>query len=155
MAGIDELKRKLRPIFERRGVVVAYLFGSVAEGRDRPDSDVDIAVLLPRSIGEREMADLQISLILEIGGALGRDDVDVVVLNRAPLELRYQVLKHGIPLYCSDEGERIDFEALTLSMYYDYKYYTDRYYREMLRRIEEGRFGGLGRRKGSDQAERA
>ena len=31
------------------GVVAAYLFGSVARGVDRPDSDIDVAVLFDES----------------------------------------------------------------------------------------------------------
>jgi len=31
---------------QRQEVVAAYLFGSYATGRERPDSDVDVAVLL-------------------------------------------------------------------------------------------------------------
>jgi predicted nucleotidyltransferase len=46
---LPELKR----IFEQRGVVLAYLFGSQATGRAGPLSDVDFAVLLDQRLPRR------------------------------------------------------------------------------------------------------
>lgn len=43
----DDRLVELKGIFVKHGVVLAYLFGSQAEGTGRPSSDVDIAVLLP------------------------------------------------------------------------------------------------------------
>ncbi|MEK7116625.1 MAG: nucleotidyltransferase domain-containing protein [Patescibacteria group bacterium] len=41
---IDEVKEKISPILREYGVKKASVFGSVARGDDRPDSDVDILV---------------------------------------------------------------------------------------------------------------
>ncbi len=43
--GLDK-KALLAYLTEQPDVVAAYLFGSHAEGRARPESDIDIAVLL-------------------------------------------------------------------------------------------------------------
>ncbi len=40
----EEVKKTITPILERAGVKYAGVFGSVARGEDRPDSDVDILV---------------------------------------------------------------------------------------------------------------
>jgi hypothetical protein len=48
---IEELRRKSAPILERHGVSYAAVFGSVARGEDRPQSDVDILVRLGRPMG--------------------------------------------------------------------------------------------------------
>jgi len=48
---IEELKRITRPVFEHHGVSYAAVFGSVARGEDRPESDVDILVRLGRPTG--------------------------------------------------------------------------------------------------------
>ena len=42
---MEEIKEKLSPIFKKRQVALAYLFGSHANGRVTPLSDVDIAVV--------------------------------------------------------------------------------------------------------------
>ena len=61
-----------------------YVFGSVATGRVRPDSDVDVAVLLGTAIGPDRALNYRLRLMSELGSALGRSDIDVVILNHAP-----------------------------------------------------------------------
>ena len=41
----DQVRREVPPILHRYGVTRAYLFGSVAEGRARAHSDVDLLVM--------------------------------------------------------------------------------------------------------------
>lgn len=48
---LEEVKRKTAPILERHGVTYAAVFGSLARGEDRPQSDVDILVRLGRPTG--------------------------------------------------------------------------------------------------------
>ncbi|MEK7128679.1 MAG: nucleotidyltransferase family protein [Patescibacteria group bacterium] len=43
---IKEIKEKTSPIFEKYGLQYAGVFGSVARGKAREDSDVDILVTL-------------------------------------------------------------------------------------------------------------
>jgi uncharacterized protein len=48
---IEEVKQKASPILEQHGVTFAAVFGSLARGEDRPQSDVDILVRLGRPTG--------------------------------------------------------------------------------------------------------
>lgn len=48
---IEEIKQKTTPILRRYGVNYAAVFGSVARGDDRSQSDVDILVRLGRPTG--------------------------------------------------------------------------------------------------------
>ncbi len=48
---IEEIKNKLSLIFRENGIEYAAVFGSVARGEDRPDSDVDILVRLGKPMG--------------------------------------------------------------------------------------------------------
>ena len=41
---LDEIKRRLTPVFEKYQVKRAYLFGSYARGEATPESDIDIRV---------------------------------------------------------------------------------------------------------------
>jgi len=47
---IEEIKEKITPILEKYGVTYAGVFGSVARGDARPDSDVDILVKIRNPI---------------------------------------------------------------------------------------------------------
>mgnify|MGYP001562730111 CR=1 FL=1 len=41
---LEEVKKKITPVLQKSGVKYAGVFGSVARGEARPDSDVDILV---------------------------------------------------------------------------------------------------------------
>jgi predicted nucleotidyltransferase len=48
---VEEVKERTAPIFREFGVRHAAVFGSVARGEDRPESDVDMLVRLGRPTG--------------------------------------------------------------------------------------------------------
>lgn len=88
-------------------VVAVYLFGSAARGTRGKRSDVDIAVLTrPRETSQRRSRSL-VEYVQAACDALGTDNVDVVLLHRAPIALRHEVFREGKPLLVRDP------EALT------------------------------------------
>jgi len=112
------LKEKLSAILRRQtGVHLVYLFGSQAEGQTGPMSDLDFAVLVASAVDGRR---LQAVLAHELSAALGTAAVDVVLLNRAPIELAYAVIAQGAVLFEQDAATRIEYEADVLSRYADY-----------------------------------
>jgi len=113
---LDELKE----IFVKHGVVLAYLFGSQAEGGVMPLSDIDLAVLFPYSVMRPERFDRQLRLISDCGRLFRRDDVDVVVLNDAPPLLTFEVVRHGKMLY-EDPAMHpaVDFAVYAISRHAD------------------------------------
>ena len=103
----EALAKELRRFFEEtlpKGVVSAYLFGSYSEARSHRESDVDVAVLLDRrAFGtNRERFEERVRLIGAVGTALGRNDVDLVILNDVPPELGTRIVTRGSRLFCSD-----------------------------------------------------
>jgi predicted nucleotidyltransferase len=93
MPSVDDLQAKLRAVLEPRSeVLVAYLFGSVARGTSGPLSDVDVAVLLSDDVDPWAV---QLELMAAVASVIGSSDVDVLVLNRAPVSLAYRVLRDG------------------------------------------------------------
>lgn len=93
-----------------------YLYGSVARGEQRPDSDIDLAVLLPRerarSAGELTMRETHLGL-----ERLARRSVDLVNLRLASSVLQNQIVSTGNCIYLADEFARREFEMLSLSYY--------------------------------------
>lgn len=85
-------------------LVSAYLFGSVAEGREHAESDVDVGVLLGRDRypSAEERSEARIGLASALVQALGRNEVDVVILDDAPPELARRIVVEGRPLACRD-----------------------------------------------------
>lgn len=85
------------------GVISMYLFGSVAEGREHRESDIDVGVLLDRALYPTERARFEARLLLgtRLSDAAGRQ-ADVVVLNDAPPQLARAIISRGKRIYCSD-----------------------------------------------------
>ncbi len=89
-----------------------YLFGSEAEGRARPDSDVDLAFLSERALDPVVVFDVA----QDLATALHRD-VDLVDLSRASTVLRAQVIGRGRVLHSGDARRVGEFEMYALSDY--------------------------------------
>ncbi|MBK1630111.1 DNA polymerase subunit beta [Thiohalocapsa halophila] len=126
MPFVEKLTDALRG--EDGDLLCAYLFGSVARGEDRPDSDVDLAVLF-RDDPPRTLAGLHLDLADRLTGALGGRRVDLVVLNRAPVDLVHRVLRDGVLLLERDRSARIRFEVRARNEYFDLLPHLERYRR--------------------------
>lgn len=124
-------------------IAAAYLFGSYAQGRAHPRSDVDIAVLvdetqLPES---QSVFDHRLRLMTELA-RFGDGEIDVVTLNDAPLLLCHQVLLHGRLLYEGNREMRIDFEVRTGKLYDDFMSMSQFFEGALRRELEGAGFGG-------------
>jgi len=117
-------------------VLAAYLFGSYARGDARPDSDVDLAVLLSTT-DEMERFERRLELIGAVGEALGRRSADVVVLNDVPPLLTHQVLTHGRLIAERDRMARVEFEVRAGKIYADLQPMYDYFNRDLFRKIRE------------------
>jgi len=118
MSGGDEQHEARRDLEERLGrvfaaipvaLVSAYLYGSHAEGRSHRDSDVDVAVLLPRDTAAtaRDRFELRVELTSTLIRELRRRHVDVVILNDAPPQLARRIVTRGRRVHCLDpEADR-------------------------------------------------
>jgi predicted nucleotidyltransferase/uncharacterized protein YutE (UPF0331/DUF86 family) len=100
--------KKLKEYFEKRDdVVMAYLFGSQAEGRAHKNSDWDIAVYIkPIVYGELEVKREfpQQSRIWEDVERLTETSADLLVLNRARPSLVFSILNSAMPLTVKDRA---------------------------------------------------
>lgn len=102
-------------------IAAAWIFGSVARGEQRADSDLDLAVLL------RPGCDLEASTprLRALAGALERlsasGRVDVLVLGDQGSVLRHRILKEGRLVQDADPAARIAFEGRTIAEYLDWK----------------------------------
>ncbi len=88
-------KRVVEFLGDQKLVKLAYLFGSVAEGKEGKLSDVDLAVFLDESLSKKERFNLQLKLMSELTSILKTDRIDLTVMNNAPLLLKYNIIKHG------------------------------------------------------------
>jgi predicted nucleotidyltransferase len=120
-------------------VKLAYLFGSAARGEMGKLSDIDIGVYLDESLSDDQRFKLQLELMSRLAAALKTDNVDLIVMNNAPLLLNYNIIKHGKPIKFKGQA-KVRFEAGILSRYLDRKYSIDRHTSIGIKRIAERGF---------------
>ncbi|MBX3272792.1 MAG: nucleotidyltransferase domain-containing protein [Sandaracinaceae bacterium] len=102
-------------------VAAAWVFGSLARGEERSDSDLDVAILLAHEgdVTERERRALSIaSAALEHAAPGGR--VDLVVLGRAGPVLHHRVVRDGVLVVDRAPERRIDFVGRAIREYLDW-----------------------------------
>jgi predicted nucleotidyltransferase len=110
----DEIIRLVQKHYPSTQAV--YLFGSQAAGQEWPESDVDIAVLLPpgeaKKVGSLQISDLRFDLETLLG-----KEVDLINLRRVPTVLQKEVIAADSRIYEGDRFAAEEFEMLTLSYY--------------------------------------
>ena len=112
-------------ILRARGAVFAFLHGSQAVGTATAASDVDVAAFFC----EPAPASFEVDLPA---------DVDLLVLNSAPLELRGRVALDGVLILDEDPVARVHWVAQTRKVYSDEKYRIDRSHAEFLEAVRGG-----------------
>jgi predicted nucleotidyltransferase len=131
----DDLAAAVGPVLAAdERVRFAYVFGSVAAGTATERSDVDLGVSLRPRGSLLDDARLHDALV----AALSREDVDLVVLEDAPLWLRYRVVG-GRPVFSRDDVARVRHRAATELAYLDFKPYRDTYLAAVHARARAGR----------------
>lgn len=92
--------------------LAVYRFGSWGSGAERPDSDIDLALLPVDPVDSVFRWELAQRL-----AALAAHDVDLVDLRSASTVLRMQVISSGERLYCRDAAAVEQFEDFVFSSY--------------------------------------
>ena len=134
--------QRVRDVLERRDEVLdGYLFGSQARGDAGVLSDVDVAVYVDATALEQPGFGIQAELGTELQKALGRADVDVVILNRASPLLYHRVLRDGIRLVSRSETATTTREGSALSRYCDFLPQLRKIEAAHRTRIEAGSYG--------------
>jgi uncharacterized protein len=93
-----------------------YLFGSYQTDDEWPDSDVDIATLLPHDAAKAE----RLIAVSECKNSLEealRREVDLVNVRLTSTVFQFQVVSTGRLINIGDEKAVHEFEMLTISLY--------------------------------------
>ena len=124
---VAELLEKAR---QDQDVLAVILFGSSARGDNRPDSDVDICLVLQPS----DYSDLELShKKLEYLRSFSISSLDIHVYQQLPLYIRKRILKEGEILFCSDEKALYELAFRTIQDFEDFRRIYDGYLEEIAR----------------------
>lgn len=124
-----DITQQLQAFFARshQGVTCAYLYGSTARGGSHPASDIDIAVLYAQD-PPATLDGLGFELAEKLERYLGKP-VDLLVLNRASVDLIHRVLRDGVLVFDGAPAARIRFEVKARNEYFDLLPYLRQYRR--------------------------
>ena len=96
-------------------IIFSYLFGGLLRERLNPLSDVDLSVYVrnPKKLDYME-------LFGRITKILGTDEIDLVILNDAPLSLTGRILQNRKVLTDKKPFLRHKYESLILREFFDF-----------------------------------
>lgn len=98
-------------------VIFAYLFGSLARDKVLPLSDIDIAIYLKEGA---DFSQEKMTILRNLMDILGTEEIDLVLLNIAPLTLKARIVGNKKILVDKDPFLRHSFESLVLREYFDF-----------------------------------
>lgn len=140
---LDQIEPAVRDFVAAKPEIdAAYVFGSIASGAARPDSDVDIAVLVSNAATAEDLFRYRLKTMAELMAILGRDDVDLIVLNEASPLLAHRVLKKGKLIFERSPSARVAFQVRTVNRYLDTQPMRQLYLSYLKKHAGEGRIFG-------------
>jgi uncharacterized protein len=122
---VEKLPAVVEAISRDSDVSALFSFGSLAGGRLSPLSDLDFAVLISRRLNKRQRSEKLLKLIGVFNSVFRTDEIDLVVLNDAPLKFGHRVLKTGRLLHVRNKRELIDFREKVVKLYIDFRFFRD------------------------------
>ncbi|MDT3698073.1 MAG: nucleotidyltransferase domain-containing protein [Thermincola sp.] len=131
---LDNKIKLLPPFFaEMPDVLSVFLFGSYGTTYQTTLSDIDFAVLFDKRIGITDEADF----LAKLSAFLETDKVDMVNLNKAPLNLQFRVIQAGNIVYEKDYVTTSDFIEKVTGLYQDFAIDLNYYYKEYDEALKE------------------
>lgn len=115
---------------DKEYIVAAYLFGSVATGKDHEDSDIDIGIVVEGTHDFSKTTELE----KELSRKMERK-ADLRVLNTQETQFKYHVLKTGELILSKDEKKRTEFEEHVMRKYLDMKPFYETYNKYVKERL--------------------
>jgi len=100
-----------------KDVVFAYLFGGMVKRIPGHLSDIDIAVYLYAAY---DIAEKKIEILGALNDILETDEIDLVILNTAPLSLQIKIIEKKRILVDKDPFVRHRFESIVMRRYLDF-----------------------------------
>lgn len=140
---VENFDQRIREAVEDlSGLSILAVFGSRAQGRHRPDSDLDVAILPSREVDAEGRRRLQARVAAKLDHLAARGRVDIVFFDEAPELLRHRVFKTGRAVLCRDPDAWKELRVRTMREHGDREDYRRLMRRAQHRRLTEGRPSG-------------
>lgn len=120
-----DLLNRIKPLKDIQSINSIILFGSQVQGKARPDSDIDIAVIMNNpSLKDESKA---------IG--IGNEKYDISLFHKLPLIVKFRVLKEGSVIFCRDDSYLKKVKLDTIKFYLDFAPIINRFYKKVIENV--------------------
>ena len=124
---LDTLPQLVEELSKEEHLVGVYGFGGLASGRLNPLSDLDFGILLSTRLNARERHGLFLELLGVFNRILGTDEVDLIVMNNAPLCFSQRIFESGRLLFVRNQQELADFWDQVTRYCLDFRYFKEQF----------------------------
>lgn len=122
---IDDKITLLPDLFSRYPeIVVVFLFGSYGTDFQHDLSDIDFAVYFSQDVNLK----FEANLLGKLSSVLNTDRIDLVNLNKAPLNLQFKAVAQEKIIYESDFIATCDYIENMLKRYHDFAIDLENFY---------------------------
>lgn len=133
LSKIQDKINRLKTFCEKNPNILAlFIFGSFGTEEELFQSDIDFAILYYKNIPLIE----HLNVAVEFVKILEREDVDVLNLNEAPIDIKMRVISEGELIYCSNEIKLSDFKEKVFDLYADYEPVLRKFYEDYIEGIK-------------------
>jgi predicted nucleotidyltransferase len=138
----EKVLEKIKEYFlNDKNVAAVYLFGSTVKGRDRTNSDIDLAVLFYPYLDKEERFSAKLGMAVELAEMAGTQgykiQFDILDLNSANLFFIHQLMKNKQLIIDKDPHYRVEFEVAYRRNFFDLQGFYDLYHKQALKRLKE------------------
>ena len=117
----------------REDVLMSFIFGSFIKGREHEGSDVDIAIYLKPERNQLEIEEpVYYKSEDEIWGNLEhilKKEVDLIILNRSPVNISDIVVREGFPIVIKDRRTFLRYMVAVSDLAVEYRNFVEDYWK--------------------------
>lgn len=132
---LEKVSDIVEKISEDVDVVALYAYGSLAKGDLKPLSDLDFAILLNEEFTSKQCFEKHLNLLDIFNQTFHTDEIDLIILNKAPLRFSHAVITKGKLLFSRDRGKIVDFFEHKQKLYLDFMHFRKQFDTVFLERI--------------------
>lgn len=133
---MEKIPLLVEALRRREDVIALFFFGSLANHKLKPLSDLDMALFLQEDMSKDRLFSRELDLMSLIAETLGTEEFDLIILNSAPLRFAHQILKSGKRIFVKDQKKLADFQEAVIKKYIDFKYYREQFDKEFLKGLK-------------------
>jgi len=119
------MEKGLKKELTKLGILIVYLFGSMAIGGGSQLSDVDIGVVCKDPMQDKDTRFLYNRLYELFSDLYPHSRLDIVFLQTAPLALQFFAIKDGKVVFEEDPRYTADYENRVIQQYLDFRSVLD------------------------------